>query len=160
VCPGFHCHPASSKLQNNSKRSKDGEYFWCSVGLGLQDMLCSRYWQELQNLKCLSCFGRKWDRETVTYYSKQATLPIVKKCGVFESNRSIFNRLPQSSQLLSLQNCSSNRTGSSAKDLICTRTMITSSQHVLLTRILLDQISTYTSLARQKMYCIRHTFVV
>jgi hypothetical protein len=73
------------------------------------------------------CFIRKRAGENATYYLRQTTLPIVKKCGVFERNRSIFSWFPQSSQLWSLQNCSSNRTGSSAKDLICTRTMISSS---------------------------------
>ena len=70
---------------------------------------------------------------------RQVALPIVKKCGVFERKRSIFCRLPQWSHLLSSRNCSSNRTGSSAKDLICTRTIKTSSQYFLLSRILLRQ---------------------
>jgi hypothetical protein len=31
MCPGFHCHQASSKLQNNSKRRQHEEYFWCKL---------------------------------------------------------------------------------------------------------------------------------
>jgi hypothetical protein len=89
---------------------------------------------------------RKKGHRIETYCLGQAALPIVKKCGVFERTRSIFCGLPQCSQLLSLQNCSSNRTGSSAKDLICTRTIRISSQHFLLARILLVHISTYTRL--------------
>ena len=122
-------------------------------------MLCCRNWLDLYISNVILYFEKKGPKIS-TYYLTQAALPIVKKCGVFERKRSIFCGLPQCSQLLSLQNCSSNRTGSSAKDLTCTRKMRTSSQHFLHARILMKSISTYARLSRQQIYCIRHTFVV